>query len=99
MATSSEGNVIAAMGKFLYASDDALRQIPPPNKQKGHPQQAYLSPHGRFILTIEEKSEGRLLQAYSIDEGFRGIETYGYVSVDFQVRVLQKPLLDYLSKR
>ena len=88
MATSSGGNVIAAMGKILYAFNDALRQISPPNKQKRHPQQVYLSPYGRFILTIEEKSECRLLQTHRIDEGFRGIETSGYVSVDFQVLLM-----------
>ena len=92
IAASSKGNVIAVMGKFLYASDDALRQIPPPNKQKGHPQQAYLSPHGRFILTIEEKSEQRLLQAHRIDEDFRGIETCGYVFADFQVLLAYESL-------
>ena len=36
LAISSEGNMIAAMGKYVYASGDGLRQILPP-KPKDYP--------------------------------------------------------------
>ena len=76
LAISSEGNMIAAMGKYVYASGDGLRQISPP-KPKDYPQRVYFSPNGRYILSVEEKVKARYLQAYRINDDFSTLETCG----------------------
>lgn len=76
LSVSSEGNMIAAMGKYIHASDDGLRLILPP-KQKGCPQRIYFSPNGRYILSVEEKSETRLLQAHKVSSDYSTLELCG----------------------
>lgn len=76
LAISSEGNLIAALSKYIYSSEDGLRQIHSP-KEKGHPQEVHLSPKGRYIVTVEEKSEQRLIQAYKISDEFSTLESCG----------------------
>lgn len=76
LAISSEGNMIAAMGKYVHASDDGLRQISP-SKQEGYPQRVYFSPDGSYILTVEEKNEARLIQAHRTNDDFSTLESCG----------------------
>ena len=76
LAMSSEGNMIAAMGKYVYASGDGLRQIPPP-KPKDYPQRIYFSPNGRYILSVKESTKARYLQAYRANNDFSTLESCG----------------------
>ena len=81
LAMSSEGNMIAAVGKYIHASDDGLRQISPP-KQNGYPQRVFFSPNGRYILTVEEKREARILQSLRTNDDFSTLEPCGYHRLD-----------------
>ena len=76
LAISSEGNMIAAMGKYVYASGDGMRQISPP-KPKDYPQRVYFSPNGRYILSVEEQVKARYLQAYRTNHDFSTLESCG----------------------
>ena len=76
LAISNEGNMIAAMGKYLYASGDGLRQISSP-KPKDYPQRVYFSPNGRYVLSVEETAKARYLQAYRTGDDFSKVEFCG----------------------
>ena len=76
LAISGEGNMIAAMGKYLYASGDGLRQISSP-KPKNYPQRVYLSPNGRYVLSVEETVKARYLQAYRTSDDFLTMDFCG----------------------
>lgn len=76
LAISSEGNMIAAMGKYIHASGDGLRQISSP-KPKDYPQRVYFSPNGRYSLIVEETVKARYLQAYRTNDDLSTLESCG----------------------